>query len=205
MSNSNCSAQNQESTRTEETSKQEAKQAGEPPLHQQLEKQPEPEEASDQPAKQTGEEQQAGDDQKAGGEVQPAAAAATATVVNEISGESVSSLVPRSLQAGEEVNSKVKVSEVPEFPQRSKVRSTIPNEGVELAVGKGELEGAEPITFSQMFQQRVKEFPDTPALKWKEKVGEGEESQLVWRTATYTDYYKSCIDAAKSFLKVLCS
>ena len=194
MSDSN-SAEKQEST--EETSKQETKQAGDLPLHQQLENQPEPEE--DQPAKQTAEEQQAGDDaesQKAGGEVQPAAAAA-ATVVNESSGETLPS------QAGEEVKSKVKVSEVPKFPQRSKVRSTIPNEGVELAVGEGELEGAEPTTLGQVFQQRVKEFPDTPALKWKEKMGEGEESQLVWRTATYTDYYKSCIDAAKSLLKVL--
>ena len=71
-------------------------------------------------------------------------------------------------------------------PRRSKVRTTVPSEGVELAIGKpGELEGAEPVTFGQLFQQTVEEFPDIAALKWKERVGEGEESEMVWKTATY--------------------
>ena len=92
----------------------------------------------------------------------------------------------------------------PMLPRRSKVYSTVPNEGVDLAIGKGELEGAEPITFGQLFHQRVHEFPNVAALKWKEKVGEGdsEESKMVWKTATYADYYKSCFNAAKSLLKV---
>ena len=85
--------------------------------------------------------------------------------------------------------------------QRSKVRTTVPNEGVELAIGKGALEGAEPVTFGQLFQQRVQEFPDVAALKWKEKE-EGVENKMVWKSATYKEYYRSCIGAAKSFLKV---
>ena len=85
--------------------------------------------------------------------------------------------------------------------QRSKVRTTVPNEGVELAIGKGALEGAEPVTFGQLFQQRVQEFPDVAALKWKEKE-EGVENKMVWKSTTYKEYYRSCIDAAKSFLKV---
>ena len=81
-------------------------------------------------------------------------------------------------------------------PRRSKVRTTVPSEGVELAIGKpGELEGAEPVTFGQLFQQRVQEFPDVAALKWKET---GEE---IWQTATFAEYYKFSVDAAKSLLK----
>lgn len=86
--------------------------------------------------------------------------------------------------------------------RRSKVRTTVPSEGVELAIGQGELEGAEPVTFGQFFQKAVQEFPDVAALKWQEEVGEGEESKLVWKTATYAEYYNFCIDAAKSLLKV---
>ena len=93
-------------------------------------------------------------------------------------------------------------SKVSVLPQRSKIRTTVPSEGVELAIGKpGELEGAEPVTFGQLFQQTVEEFPDIAALKWKERVGEGEESEMVWKTATYAEYYRSCLDAAKSLLK----
>ena len=84
----------------------------------------------------------------------------------------------------------------PTVPQRSKVRTTVPSEGVELAIGKlGELEGAEPVTFGQLFQQRVQEFPDVAALKWKKT---GEE---IWQTATFAEYYKFSVDAAKSLLK----
>lgn len=86
--------------------------------------------------------------------------------------------------------------------RRIKVRTTVPDEGVELAVGDGELEGAEPTTLGRLFQQRVREYPDVAALKWQEKDGEGEESKMVWKTATYKEYYRSCFDASKSFLKV---
>jgi hypothetical protein len=90
----------------------------------------------------------------------------------------------------------------PALSRRNKVHTTVPTEGVELAIGQGELEGAEPVTFGQLFQRRVQEFPTVAALKWKEKVGEGEaESEVVWKTATFAEYYKSCVVAAKSLLK----
>ena len=87
----------------------------------------------------------------------------------------------------------------PTIPRRNRVRTTVPSEGVELAVGTGGMGGAEPITFGHLFQQRVQEFPNVAALKWKEKVGDGE--QMVWKTASYAEYYKSCVDTAKSLLK----
>ena len=104
-----------------------------------------------------------------------------------------------------EKNSQFSESEsvLPQRSRRSKVRTTVPTEGVELAIGQGELEGAEPVTFGQLFQRRVQEFPTVAALKWKEKVGGGEkaESEMPWKTATFAEYYKSCILAAKSLLK----
>ena len=58
-----------------------------------------------------------------------------------------------------------------------------------MAIGKqGELEGAEPVAFGQLFQQTVEEFPDVAALKWKERVVEGEEGEMVWKTVTYVEY-----------------
>ena len=86
--------------------------------------------------------------------------------------------------------------------RRIKVRTTVPNEGVDLAIGDGALEGAEPTTFGRLFQQRVQEFPDVVALSWQEKDGEEEGSKMVWKTATYKEYYRSCFDASKSYLKV---
>ena len=86
------------------------------------------------------------------------------------------------------------------LPQRRrKVRTTVPSEGVELAISQGEWEGAEPITFGQLFQKRVQEFPTVAVLKWKER--SGVENESVWKTATYAEYYRSCFDAAKSLLK----
>ena len=87
--------------------------------------------------------------------------------------------------------------------QRRKVRSSVPHEGVDLAMGQpGELAGMEPITFCQLFQKTAQEFPDVAALKWKEVVEGGEAGKMVWKTATYSEYYKSCINAARSLLKV---
>ena len=92
-------------------------------------------------------------------------------------------------------------SETSFLPQRRrKVRTTVPREGMELAIGQGEWERAEPVTFGQLFQQRVQEFPTVAALNWKER--SEEESENVWKTATYAEYYRSCFDAAKFLLKV---
>lgn len=106
----------------------------------------------------------------------------------------------QSVAAAEGTNAGQRAVEVKR--RRIKVRTTVPNEGVELAIGDGALEGAEPITFGRLFQQRAQEFPDVAALRWQEKDGEEEESKMVWKTATYKEYYKSCFDASKSYLKV---
>ena len=96
------------------------------------------------------------------------------------------------------------VKEKPKRPVRNKVRSTVPTEGVDLAMGDGPLEGADPITFGQMFKITLEKYANVPALKWKVQAqeGEGEEAKMVWKTATFAEYYKFCIDAAKSLIKV---
>ena len=94
------------------------------------------------------------------------------------------------------------VKEKPKRPARNKVRSMVPTEGVDLAMGDGPLEGADPITFGQMFKISLEKYANVPALKWKVQEGEGEEAKMVWKTATFAEYYKSCIDAAKSLIKV---
>lgn len=100
----------------------------------------------------------------------------------------------------------VKSKVVGNWPRRNRVRSTRPEVGVELAIGNGPLEGAEPLTLGQLFQQRVQEFPDVAALRWKEQsvseAGEATGTVWPWKTATYAEYYKSCTNAAKSLLKV---
>ena len=110
-----------------------------------------------------------------------------------------------SVNGGQDADPKEIMSEQQSaLSRRSKVRTTVPIEGVELAIGQGELEGAEPVTFGQLFQRRVQEFPTVAALKWKEKV-QGEEQiegEMPWKTATFAEYYKSCVLAAKSLLKV---
>ena len=97
---------------------------------------------------------------------------------------------------------KEEVKEKPKRPPRNKVCSAIPTEGVDLAIGEGELEGAEPITFGQLFKMTLEKYADVHALKWLEKEGEGEESTMVWKAHTYAQYYKLCVDAAKSLVKV---
>ena len=82
----------------------------------------------------------------------------------------------------------------PSLPQRRKVRTTDPSEGVDLAMGVKGMEAVPPITVSQMFQETVRKFPSHPALRYKE---EGE-----WKSIAYSRYYKLCSRAAKSFLKL---
>ena len=81
--------------------------------------------------------------------------------------------------------------------RRQRVRSTDPRQGVDLVVSDAtELEAAAPITLGAMFRKTVEKAPDHPALCFKENQ-EGE-----WQTITYAQYYRYCIQAAKSFLKV---
>lgn len=65
---------------------------------------------------------------------------------------------------------------------------------VKLRMGESGLEAETPLTVNQMFTSTVQRFGNYPALGWKD----GEQ----WKTMTYSEYYKSCRTAAKSFLKL---
>lgn len=80
------------------------------------------------------------------------------------------------------------------LPSRTRVRTIVPEEGVDLAMGESGLESEEPITVGKLFQDTVKRIPTQPALKYKE--------DGTWQTITFSEYYDLCIKAAKSFLKV---
>lgn len=82
-------------------------------------------------------------------------------------------------------------------PVRTKVRTWMPDEEVDLAMGKSGIEAKEPMTVGQLFKDAVDRLPKHPALKYEEN---GK-----WKTFTYTEYYHHCIRAAKSFLKVRAS
>ena len=72
--------------------------------------------------------------------------------------------------------------------------TTDPANGVEIIMGEGDLEGAEPITVGQSLRAAVEKYPERRALGYKE---DGE-----WKYISYPEYYQLCISAAKSFRKV---
>ena len=122
-------------------------------------------------------------------------ASKTGEVVNQAEGTSKDTAEQQEAvekDEDEEVKEKPKASAVP----RSKVRSTNPREGVDLAIGESEVAKSKPITIGQMFRETVRKSPDHAALKFKD-VEAG-----VWKEYTYTQYYNLCVQAAKSFLKV---
>ena len=80
------------------------------------------------------------------------------------------------------------------LPPRTRVRTIVPEEGVDVALGESGLEAEEPVTVGKLFQDAVKRIPTNPALKYKE--------DGVWKTITFSGYYDLCVKAAKSFLKV---
>lgn len=181
-----------------------------PPLNEEpAENSDEPAAKSDEPATAVQEEEakpdevkdEAGSKQEAPKEpeIQPVAPEGTAAATTE--GEEAAKKETKEAAVAEEVVTE-EVKEKSKRPSRSKVRSTVPTEGVEIAMGDGNLEGAEPITFGQQFKLTVEKYAECHALCWKEKEGEGEESAMVWKKATFADYYKLCIKAAKSLLKV---
>ena len=86
-------------------------------------------------------------------------------------------------------------SKEPEIPERVNFRSTDPRIGVDLAIEKDGVGSAKPVTVGEMFKNTLNEFPDKPALFFKE----GEQ----WNPVLYSEYYDLCIRAAKSFKKVI--
>ena len=89
------------------------------------------------------------------------------------------------------------------FPQRRwsssipRVRysTSRPDEAVDIAMGESGLAAAEPLTVGEMMQRTVVRVPHHVALRYKISGGS-------WRDVTYRDYYRQCLSAAKSFLKV---
>ena len=89
------------------------------------------------------------------------------------------------------------------FPQRRwsssipRVRfsTSRPDEAVDIAMGESGLAAVEPLTVGEMMQRTVVRVPHHVALRYKISGGS-------WRDVTYRDYYRQCLSAAKSFLKV---
>ncbi|XP_024134404.1 long-chain-fatty-acid--CoA ligase ACSBG2 isoform X2 [Oryzias melastigma] len=65
---------------------------------------------------------------------------------------------------------------------------------VKLRMGESGVAAEAPLTINQMFTSAVERFGDYTALSWKE----GEQT----KSLSYTDYYKACRTAAKSYLKL---
>ena len=85
--------------------------------------------------------------------------------------------------------------ECKESSKRKVTWSTDPAQTVAITIGEDGVSSAEPITVGQMFHQAKEQFPNHPALCFKE----GD----TWEKLSYMDYYNLCIRAAKSFLKVV--
>ncbi|XP_051950198.1 long-chain-fatty-acid--CoA ligase ACSBG2 isoform X2 [Xyrauchen texanus] len=68
------------------------------------------------------------------------------------------------------------------------------NGEVKLRMGESGPAAEPPVTVNQMFTSAVQRYGSYTALGWKE----GEQ----WKSMTYSEYYKSCRTAAKSFLKL---
>lgn len=79
--------------------------------------------------------------------------------------------------------------------KRTKVRSTNPFDGPDIAFGESGICAEEPMTIGQMMKLTVSKIPDHPALRYKT----GEDT---WNDVTFQQYYDQSIAVAKSFLKV---
>ncbi len=102
----------------------------------------------------------------------------------------VTSTSPEVTPGEDEVKEKSK----PAVPVRTKVYTTNPAEGVDIAMGESEIEKEEPLTIPQLFKNSVQHYGSRDALGYKE------ENQ--WKFIQYTEYYQLVISAAKSFIKV---
>ena len=65
---------------------------------------------------------------------------------------------------------------------------------MELAIGESGIESVGPITIGQLFKNTLDRPQKHPALQYKE---DGE-----WKAISYKEYYRHCVNAARSFLKV---
>jgi hypothetical protein len=67
---------------------------------------------------------------------------------------------------------------------------------VKLKIGELDQKHYPPISIYSAFEKTVKARPDFPALAYKPKAGDP------WAYFSYSEYWKICIKAAKSFIKV---
>lgn len=95
-----------------------------------------------------------------------------------------------------EVEEPVKSKE-PDIPKRVNFSSTDPRIGVDLAIEKDGIASIKPVTVGEMFKETLRDFSGREALFFKE---EGQ-----WNPVLYSQYYESCLGAAKSFKKVMTS
>ena len=94
------------------------------------------------------------------------------------------------------IGAKGEQDDIPGIRPRTKSRTSDPREGVDLALGKGQLEDLEPITVSKLFKRTVERIPDSSALMFKDS------PNGKWQSISYSKYYKQVLQAAKSFIKV---
>ena len=79
-------------------------------------------------------------------------------------------------------------------PTRTKVRSTNPGDGPDIAMGDSGLAAVDPITIGEMMKLTVSKVPDRVGLSYKR--------DKEWIDITFQQYYDMSVAAAKSFLKV---
>jgi long-chain-fatty-acid--CoA ligase ACSBG len=79
-------------------------------------------------------------------------------------------------------------------PTRTKVRSTNPGDGPDIAMGDSGLAAVDPITIGEMMKLTVSKVPDRVGLSYKR--------DKEWIDITFQQYYDMSVAAAKSFLKL---
>ncbi len=92
------------------------------------------------------------------------------------------------------VEDEVKEKPKPGVPTRTKMWSTNPAEGVDIAMGEEEIQKVAPITIPEALKDSAQKYGSRNALGYKE--------EDEWKCITYTEYYQFVISAAKSFVKV---
>ncbi len=96
-------------------------------------------------------------------------------------------------ETGDKKESEVKEKEE-KVLVREVFRSTQPNMGVNIAMGKSGIESVAPTTVGNMLKESCKNFSERPGLAYKKDDN--------WVKVSFNEYYKNCIKAAKSFIKV---
>ena len=109
--------------------------------------------------------------------IQPPAAEVTLATIEVTVGE-------------EEVKEKPK----PSVTIRTKIRTTNPADGVDIAMGEEGIASDDPLTIPEVFKISVERYGERNALGYKE----GDE----WKFINYKEYYQLVVSAAKSFIKV---